>query len=195
MARGENCFVSASGYGAYNLVAEAFAHGINIEAAGAQAKQRRALYLTDLTSGSFVVEPVFVGFEAYRSFYEWLRTYCLNVTQPDTRVGPMRVRIPSRNFDRVGIPSGTYTFGDDAGAFVYRMAVAFRGAKNPTDASAVSRFYPPVARPHPQTGTPQNLAAPYYYPGGTQLGGTEKGEDYLYNNPPNDSPMRPGTAF
>lgn len=195
MPRGENCTMTASGYGTKHLVVEAVSHGINIVASEASGKKHRVLYITRRTSGSFSIEPVFSTFPAYEQFYNWFRGYCARASDPDGRVGQMRVRVPSRNFDKTGVPSGTYTFGDDPDDVLFRMVLMFVGTKDPAETTEVSAFYPPVARVNPRTHLQENLAAPYYYPGGTQLGGTEKGQDYLYDNPPNESPMRPGTPF
>lgn len=193
---GENAILSAAGYGERRVILEAESHGLRIIANEDHGRRRRALYTVRRTSGSFSIDLTFPTFAAYQSFYNWFRGYCLRLIDPDGAVGPMRVRIPSRGFDKTGVPAGTYRFGIEVERVVERMTIAFRGARNPADHTVLSQFYPPAARVN-AVGQRENLAAPYYYPAGVQLGGTERGEDYLYNHPLTDaeingSPTRVG---
>ena len=171
-----NMVLNAMGYGTTTVHCVEVNHGINIIADEATARMHRALYVTKRTSGSFTISCVFSSWALWSAFSAWLQEYGRRRSHPDTVVREMRVYMPARKFDKYGVPvarSAAIPFGDKLGTVVYRTNLEFVGTRDVLDdaSPAISRFVGPTG----------DKAAPYFYPGGTQLGAGEKGEDWLYN--------------
>lgn len=133
--KGENCTLSVPRFGQRNVIAERVSHGLNVipYAGEGESRNRRTLYTSKRSSGSFDLDLVFPSYEDYESTMKWLTRFGKWVSNPYGVPAAMRVTIPSRKFDKNGILEGGITFGDQVGSFVYRVNLAFMGASGAMD--------------------------------------------------------------
>lgn len=181
MMAGENCIIGASGFGYRAVRAETFDIGMSIIADSGESKEGQTFYTRKVTKGSFDLTVMFASYEEYKDFTDWMTSYARLLSRDAESTGPMRVIIPSRNFDRFGVPNEGYTMGDEVKALVRRQTYSFVGASDPIDYDnqSLAQFILPVNDPS---------EAPYFYPAGTQLAGSEGagGIDTGYDVDPND---------
>lgn len=131
--KGENCTLSVDRFGSVNVIAETVSHGISLISYGAGAGETRmfqSFYTSKRTSGSFDLGLVFPSYEDYERVMKWIERYGRWASNPHAIPSPMRVQIPSRNFNKTGIPETGITYGDKAGSVTYRVTLAFMGASS-----------------------------------------------------------------
>lgn len=189
--KNSNATMSASKWGTIYVKILQIGHGVHIASSTVQTRFSRALYATKRTSGTFGLVIVCSSYDEYDSLGKWITGYGRKAASTEGGVGPVRVVVPSRNFDKVAIPSGV-TFGDAVGAITYPVSINFTGARDPVPHTPgfISSFSLP-------TGRDVDPALPYFYPGGTQLAGAAKGDDALYDVVEDDSsaPSVPPPGF
>lgn len=176
----ENCSLSARNYGSFSVKVETVSHGINLIGSDTNyARHHRVFYLTKRTSGSFVLGMVFSSAREADRFARWLEQYGRLLSSPNSKLGPMRVTIPRRRFDKTAIPTEGITYGDDVRRLAPRMQIRFVGSRDPVafNSNLLSKFILPGAE-----AIRNNPEIPYFYPAGAQLKGDEFGLDYLYDN-------------
>jgi hypothetical protein len=172
---GENCTLSASGYpGAVKVAIERFSHGMEIIGTSDAARSRKAFYVSAVTTSNFSI-TILCGSDPTRFalLTLWLKGYGDRLGNPDGGVGPMRVQIPSRQFDRLAILKTGVRFGERVGAFSRRIALGFVGAVSPGD------FANPMASNFVNS---TDVEARYFYPGGQQLDASADPSDTLYGD-------------
>lgn len=167
----ENCLMGAGGYGSVAVKVESVEYGINIISSEAEARNRRAFYVVKHTPGMFDLGLVFKNYDEIYTFAKWMSGYFKKLQDPDLNLGVMRVIVPSRHFDRMGVPSGAVPLGDNLEDTARRMTLSFIGTKDPValNSDLISKF---AAPPN------QSFEAPYFYPDGVQLGGEDVGIDW-----------------
>lgn len=173
-----NGYLTASGWGTLYVRVMTIGHGMSVISSGtAYSRGGRELYLTRRTSGSFGATFLCTSFQEYRDFGTWIKEYGQRLAVDAPTVGPVRVVCPSRNFDKVAVPNGI-TFGDRVDAVTYPISINFMGSRDPVSMTNefLSEYRDPEGSDDP--------SLPYYYPGGTQLSGTAKGVDSLFDVPP-----------
>lgn len=188
---GENCVLSASGYGTWRAKCLGFAHGLTIvQGAPDETRNARAFYFSRRAEDRFGLTLVFSSWGDYRAFGDWIRGYGIQASTPGTPVGSMRVMVPSRGFDKVGVPSRGTVFSAEVGTIAYRMVLTFVGARETADSA------PPSVSKFMASTDPDSI---YFYPAGKQLKAGEAVENNLYNAPApwsddlaiNDGPAHP----
>lgn len=181
---GENCTLSASGYGQVGVVVSSFSHGMEVIGSSDQGRNRKAFYASARTSTAFSI-TILLGSDRtrYALFVLWLKSYCDRLASPNGGVAPMRVRIPSRNFDRLAVPRSGIRFGDNMEEISRKLVINFIGARSPDD------FANPIASQFVNT---TDADARYFYPGGVLLTAADDIEDALYGE---RSQMRPVKGF
>lgn len=175
-----NGTMSATNYGSKQISVERLGHGITFRADGDTTRMGRSYYAKAVVASPFEVTLVFPDHAEYADFAEWLRGYGDRCSMGTVQVGPMRVVVASRKFDKTGIPTTGVTFGDARTSVLYRMNLTFAGAPDPigalgageTAVAAVSQFSMPAD---------ETLTLPHFYPGGIQLSGADQGDDLLYD--------------
>ena len=186
-----NCTVSIAGHGKKAVRATRVVHGMSVVAYASegQSRARKTFYSSKRTSGSFELTLTFATHAGYTAFNEWLERYARQSANPRAVPAPVRVIIPSRNFDKVGALSGGVTYGDEIDATSYQITLSFVGSRDPLDLGVktnLSQFQMPKSK---------DLALPYLYPGGKQLGGKERGWDAeferILNTPGEGQPPTP----
>lgn len=175
-----NCRLSVANYGQVAVRATRVVHGMSIVSYGGEPQSRngKAFYSSKRTSGSFDLQLIFSSHRRYRQVAEWLERYGRWVANPGTDASPMRVTIPSRNFDKTAALTTGVTFGDVAIGITYTMNLAFMGSRDPLDLS--SRHLSTFAVPDSD-----DPALPHLYPGGTQTSGdvNESWDNAVYDGP------------
>lgn len=133
-APAKNGLISASGYGSIGVQVIEVHLGMSIIANETSARRHRTFYPWKVTSSSFTMTVVHRSHDEYRRFNEWMSAYCIRLSEPGSKVGPARVVIPARKFDRVCIPEGTFEFGRNWDDLARTQAVDFIGASEPIQA-------------------------------------------------------------
>lgn len=170
---GENCTLSAAGFGSVNVMLASFSHGIEIVGTSDSARTRKAFYVSAVTSTAFSI-VILCGSDKrrYSLLSLWLKSYGDRVSNPNGGVGPMRVQVPSRNFDRLAIPKTGVHFGEVWNDVARTIPLSFVGARSPGD------FANPLASNFINS---TDADGKYFYPGGEQLTAADDPEDTLYN--------------
>lgn len=134
----KNCWIIADGFGYKNVHAVTVVMGLSIISDEYAARRHRTMHPWKQTSGSFTLEITHSNDEEYVSFNEWMKVYVERIINPDNNVvGPMRVVIESRNFDKLAIPAGGIEFGDRPQRFVKTQTIDFKGASDAIDLESI----------------------------------------------------------
>lgn len=172
---GTNGTFSASGWGVIHVKITSIGHGMSVVSTTSQGRRGRSLYVTRRTSGSFGLQVMCSSYESYKELGEWIQGYGRRLADgAGATVGPVRVTCPSRNFDKIAVPSGV-SFGDTVHSHTYPVSINFLGTSDPLPLTALyssSFVLPSNAEP----------SLPYFYPGGTQLTGDETGVDSMFDS-------------
>ena len=171
-----NARMSASGWGEIYVKVMTIGHGMSVISSESTTRFGNTTYVEAVTGGSFTLDLICSSYTEWERLGLWIRGYGRKVADPAGGVGPVRVECGVRNFDKVAIPS-LAEFGDAVKPATYRTSIRFLGARDPVPLTSefTSNFVLPAS-------TDESL--PYYYPAGTQLSGSGKGDDALYNYPP-----------
>lgn len=167
----DNCVMSAEGYGSKTCDVMRIGHGINILAKEDKSRNHRGFYPFKRTSGSFGLRIVWANRDERDEFQAWMEKYVRLISDPATSgVGPLRVVIPAREFDKIAVPSGSSPaamYGDRFDAVTYALEMAFEGARDPLEYSSpwLSRYE--AARVAAEGSDGSNT----FYPAGNQEGG------------------------
>lgn len=172
MSGGENCILSAAGYGSVSVAISGFSHGIEIIGSQDQARTRKAFYVSARTSTAFTI-TLLLGSDRsrYDLFVLWLKSYCDRRASPNGSVSDMRVQVPSRGFDRLAVPKSGIRFGDNLDEVGRKMSLSFIGARSPGD------YLNPISSKFTNT---TDADARYFYPGGVQLTAADDVEDVIF---------------
>lgn len=130
MAR--NCWI-ISDDGWKNVHATYLNTGMSIIADEAKSSRGRTFHPWKRTSSSFTMEVTHPSYSEYREFNEWLVSYMDRILSGDFSLGPFRVIIPSRRFDKTVIIESGITFGRKWDDFIWRQRLEFAGASTPVD--------------------------------------------------------------
>lgn len=160
--------LAANGYGGIGVTVLNLNYGVKIISSEGQSRNSKALYTRAKTSGSFSITICFNSYENFNRTMTWMKTYGSKLSTPDTTAGPMRCLVPVRGFDKTGIPVDGVTFGDRVGNIRWPVTLNFIGVSDP--ATAYSQF-------QLQEAQANSANAPYFYPGGSQLAGSQKAAD------------------
>lgn len=102
-----------------------------------KARQHRAFYPHRRNQGGFSVRVECAHWPESNDFANWLREYAEAMLDLGRALPiAMHVQVPSRNFDRYGIPcGGGITYGDHLGSNVFSHTVEFLSLNDPRDPS------------------------------------------------------------
>lgn len=172
---GENCTLAVQTYGERRVVVTRVAYGLEILTSSNEDQSRSAkqFHTAKVAYGTFHLNMVFTSWEAREDFNIWMETYLRRLTNPGRQyLYPMRVTIPSRKFERIGIPQGGLRYGDEVARATYPAALVFHAATDPQKAnlSELTATFKPAESDDP--------ALAYLYPAGEQLSGLQKGADF-----------------
>lgn len=161
-----NCSLSARGYGTRIVNVDRLSHGLAIKASDDHSRLGLAFYPRKVSSSSFGLTIIFTDYDEFESFGLWIETYCRKMADPATvGIGPVRVTLPARHFDKVGVPSGVVmTYGDIFDAVIYTVELNFDGTNSPVEYT--SPLLSVFRRSKVQWEENQ-----FFYPSGDQEGG------------------------
>lgn len=181
---GENALLASANYGAFVCRVTAVSHGIKIIGQEQDARSSQTFLTSRVVEDNFILSIVFATYAGYAAFGNWMQGYIQKQAGADSTGMPMRVIVPSRNFDRIGIPTSPIPFGDDITLVTHKLRVSFVATIDPNPTN-FSKYF----------GAPNDtIFAPYFYPGGTQLAANSPpGVDFLFDNPGYFTPP-PGPA-
>ena len=168
------CILAVDGYGTRRYWATQLAHGLRVETTEDESRNHRTLYTIRTATDTFDLTLAHPTYAERVEAVRWLERYMERVDAGD--LGPMRVVVPARNFDRAAILSQGLVHGDEAGTIVYSLRLEFLGARNaldPNQSRAVSSY---------EQARNDADAVRRFHPTGLQLG-TESVEDRLYADP------------
>jgi hypothetical protein len=168
-----NGVMGASGYGARAIKVETISYGLSIEGSSAKGRFSPVFSLNLVTQPGFSIGLVFSTHGEYQAFFDWISTYGTKAAHNVGSTGPMRVIVPSRRFDQVGIPKEGITFGDEVHSVVYRQNLNFVGTRGHLSPAQIRKT---VSK---YIGPTKSNDAPFFYPGGIQLSGAQS-DDALY---------------
>lgn len=172
-----NCLLSAAGVGDYLVTCLTISHGVRvISGSPDSARDHRAFYLSKRTAARFTLGLTFASQRDYANFGAWLQHYGHELTKVGSSTGRMRVRVPARNFDRVGVPVSGGSYGDQVGQITYPVTLQFDGGNE-------SRDFANAAPSSFVLATSDAAEGKFFYPAATQLKGFESAEDSLYGLP------------
>ncbi|WP_428957954.1 hypothetical protein [Streptomyces sp. cg35] len=141
-------------------------HGLTMVADESMARNSRAYYPHRLAPARFYVRVLLRGYAERKAFADWMQLYAAYVMNPGlpagTKFPDMRVLIPSRGFDREGVPLSGFEWGDTIGGMVWTPTITFETTREPQDTEkwSTSSFV---------DGNDPDMK--YFWPMGTQLGG------------------------
>lgn len=150
----------------FRVRVDSIGHGVTMVADESSARNSRAYYPHRVAPSRFYLRVLLKGYAERRAFSNWMQGYADHVMNPGLAVGKkfpdMRVMVPSRNFDREGVPLTGFEWGDAIGAILWTPTIVFETTGEPqdTDSWTTSRF---VSAADPDLK--------YFWPAGTQLGG------------------------
>ncbi len=137
MAGGKNCLISIPSYGKTYVWVESIVHGLNIFTFGPENSQesrtRRQFFTSHRTSGSFTLDLIFTSHDSREQFLSWLEGYARWAGNPSTNSTSVRVVVPSRGFDKMGVLDGALAYGDEVGKVLYQTRIGFMGGRDPLD--------------------------------------------------------------
>jgi hypothetical protein len=141
-------------------------HGIEMVADESTARNQRAYYPHRMTPSRFALRVLLKGYAERKAFADYMLGYADYVMNPGlpggTKFPDMRVLVPSRRFDREGVPLSGFDRGDNVGSMLWTPTVVFETTREPQDTEewATSRFV-----------NAKDPDLKYFWPDGTQLGG------------------------
>lgn len=146
--RGANCTLTVPGNGAgtgqRQVVCTRLSHGIKFEANESEARNKRILYPTRQSTGSFTLTLQFSKHKEYEGFNIWLVAYGRAMSASMVPVG-MRVQVPGSGFDKRGVLQTGVTFGDSHDALTWTNNLQFVGVEDSISfkSSLLSKFLLP----------------------------------------------------
>lgn len=167
--RGLNCSLTYLRGGTvhkFRARVDAVGHGVTMVAEESSARNQRAYYPHKAAPARFYLRVLLVGQNERDTFANWMQRYADYVMDPGLpggeRFPDMRVLVPSRNFDREGVPLTGFQWGDHIGGIVWTPTIVFETTREPQDTTSwrPSRFVKSGDRD-----------MKYFWPSGTQLGG------------------------
>ena len=151
-------YFSVKGYGTKAAWVEAIDTGITIEGEESQSRHNTTFYPREVTGSEFYISLVFTTHSLWRQFNDWMSEYGRRLSEGG--LGPMRVTIGARNFERLGVPTQGFVYGDEVGATARRSIIKFEGTTDPTQPGGGGFTAEPTI--------PKDAVTPTFYPTGIQ---------------------------
>lgn len=176
--QGLNCTLSYSDGTAvrgYRVRCSELSHGFEMIADESQSRTDRAFYPHKTAPTQFSIVVDLIGQRERQSLNAYLMGYVNYILDPGlkARITPqMTVRVPSRNFKRVGVPVSGFEFGTVLGEMLFRPRLVFETSGEPLDWD--ERIT--ISRAHTALAASRTPETEFFYPTGTQLKGGESPE-------------------
>lgn len=195
----KNCLIVAPGYGTIGTQVISIDLGMSVISNETGARRHRTLYPWKRTSSSFSMTVIHRSMAEFRTFNDWMRVYVERISDPNNNsVGPLRVILPARRFDRVCVPEGNLTYGRRHPEYTRRQDLDFVGASDaiqPHNAAVNSLSWAYRSTYHEQGGQAGDYLSNYAIAAlHDAIAGGADFEDMLYNpkiNPIAGNPTSP----
>ncbi len=193
MAQSEfNGTINGRTAGSYRVRVMGIDYGLDIiSSADSEARSRRAFYSITTSGSSFGLILGFISWAERERFNKWMSGFMTSVSEQRAKYGTVTVRVPKRNFVRVGVPEGDLEYGEGLTDMLYLVRLSFVGATNPvtsnldSNGKGISYFKGP--------GSSQESS--YFYPAGQQIKGAESLEEIIFDSAPLPAgPTAPGAG-
>lgn len=181
-----NCIFHARGFGRLEVTALAAGWGFTVAASSGEARTRRTYYPFVRTFGGWWIEMSFADAEERRVSHTWLLSYIIRMTDANRllTLNPISVRIPSEDFHKVGYPTGSIEFGDEARRGGYTSIMRFEAAMRPDVMGDSGSQFVPASR--------GGMTTRRFYPGGLQSNLPAPRPEFDWSPPTNpDYPWSP----
>lgn len=111
------------------------AYGLNIIGQEDEAAYAKTFYVRQVQEDVFYLTVEFITAKERRDFFSWYQNYAIQATKPSP-VGPMRVQVPSRNFDFYGTLTQGVQEVTTPQDVTWNMTLQFNGAQPTTSLSS-----------------------------------------------------------
>ena len=141
-----NATVSVPNWSSRSIMITGLGFGKTVASSESEARRMKAFYSKRATSGLWFVEAIFTTYEEYMDFQSWLLLYYNRISDPRLApLNPMTVKVPKRNFEKVGYPVAELNFGDYVDRVTYPITLNFVSASEPdVRALSASKYAPPL---------------------------------------------------
>lgn len=171
--QGLNCtlsYVDGRSAKAYQVRCRRIMHGFEMVADESQGRRHKAYYPHKTAPTEFAIVIELKGRSELNSFNAYLMRYANYILDPAiTEVPQMTVKVPSRNFRRIGIPMKGFMFGSQVGEMLWRPTVVFQTSGEPIDWDQTFKISGVAAK----AAAKKSPATEFFYPTGTQLSGDQ----------------------
>lgn len=133
---------TASRQGSIRARVETLTWGLKVAHSVDSTRDARVFYDIFTSATSFSIGLVFGSHAERERFNAWMRAAIDRLSAPDHSVWktPIRVRVPSENFDRSGIPHSSLAYGQRVQDVAYRLDMDFYAdSEHVSPHSAVSK--------------------------------------------------------
>lgn len=162
---GENCTLTAAGYGARDVRVTALRHGVVIMGTESETRDARTFYPMREALDDFSISIIFSRNADYRDFIDWTLGFVRRISDPNQVPIAMRVELPARGFDQVGIPRAGLGYREKDNDVTWSITLQFVGVED-----AITRFDSPlISQFQLLADAPDQSTTQYFYPAGVQL--------------------------
>lgn len=191
-----NCtmeFTSASATRVLRARCDAVSHSFEVIATESHARSTNAFYPQQRATGPFTIRLLLKGYREQKAAMEYFESYILASLSTVTALPLMSVSVPSRDFWRIGVPTGGVTFGDHVGSNVFAPVLQFESVTDPLDPRLATGFDPNLIsyfdanRPE---GTSPDGVSRFFYPASASTNDPNALGEALYDAPPVPTPRR-----
>ena len=184
--RGVNCTLAfVNGRGAkrsFGVRATTITWGLQVVADESQSRTRRAMYPRQVLPSQFMLTPALITYNEFVALMDFLTEYAHFATNTEINDSGtsrmMTVTCTARSFKRRGLLTTGISRGNHIGAMVWSPTMVFETLVDPLDTNTAIRSssvrYGDAATKHANP----DLETKYFYPFGTQLSGSQHGDDY-----------------
>lgn len=162
-------------------------HSFNVVATESQARSSSGFYPQQRATGPFTVTLELKGYREYQASMAFFEDYIRASLGTSSGLPLMSVSVPSRDFWRIGVPTGGVRFGDHVGSNVFAPMLEFESVTDPLDPRLATGFDPNLISlfdPNRPEGTSPDDASRFFYPASASTNDPNALGESLYDDPP-----------
>lgn len=159
---GENCVLTAPGFGQKLVKCVDLSYGIEFEGDESVTRNARTFYPKRQTPSAFSIGLVYSKRDEYQAMVSWLEWFLRRVSDPDQTPISMLVWVPSRQFVQTGVPMRGVGYRETDKDVTWKLDLSFLGVE-----SAITAYDSPAIAQY-QKAIEQDETSQYFYPAGTQ---------------------------
>lgn len=162
-------------------------HSFAMIATESQARSTRGYYPQQRATGPFMLGLELRGYQEFEAVMGFMAGYIGAILRNATGIPLMSVSVPSRDFWRIGIPTGGVSFGDHVGSNVFLPKLQFESVTDPLDPRLAVGFDPDMIsvfdENRPAETSPDD-ATRFFYPATASTNDPNAQGSTLYDAPP-----------